>query len=649
MGINSLHDSKFDSILREPASKRRCVRGLKPITQKRKPKGRSLHLLLQATRKQLVLEKQRHWTSIRVTSPCTDVSHWDYMSEPQDGVAWCSSWCPCCKRPIDVTAYCSSTSDGEATTADDATSDGQTGPVSTSLPEPAAVSPPAERYAYVTCLWGSNPGFVLGALVLAQALRRSGTKHDLVLLHTDDVPPSSRQLLSRMWKLKEVAYVDAASGLFTAKGGRFDGVFTKLHVLSLTDYDKVLMLDIDLAILKCPDVLFELPAPAALWRGQSDAPDGTRINGRTFFVGDKDVEDVIYAWCQGGGINAGVMLLRPEAHTYERVLREVTADYHPERIPGSGPEQDYISRLYAPSWRHMNVIYNFQLHHVFFSIGSALQRLRYYDERELPGRLAIDPDEICIVHFSGELKMWDREISQLPGEDAEFVDTLLRDCSSYLMTVWADGDICEEEAELNGVRRLEGDLMWEAVNGDPAHTEHVRTVINKGLTQARTTALLAARAWRSDYHALPIQSWGVASLAELLIEIKRPAWPSNAAFAYQQKVEVYWKRADEWYAGVIVAAHEDGSFTIDFDEPGYWGTCCRNVPGDWLRALTEDKAVPAVVAPAPAARRSALAELMVIVAVPALCWLLASFCPMDTQSLVTATQHVATGGQSSSA
>ena len=41
----------------------------------------------------------------------------------------------------------------------------------------------------------------------------------------------------------------------------------KLHALGLVDYSKVLMLDLDLAILASLDELFDLAAPAALCRG----------------------------------------------------------------------------------------------------------------------------------------------------------------------------------------------------------------------------------------------------------------------------------------------------------------------------------------------------------------------------------------------
>ena len=129
--------------------------------------------------------------------------------------------------------------------------------------------------------------------------------------------------------------VHANDGLFGGgrEGSRFSGVFTKLHALGLVRYDKIIMLDIDIAVLDCADALFDLPAPAALWRGQAQTKEhGFPIYGRCFFGGpDAD-------WGQTGGINAGVKILAPDSSLHARALYEVQAPMHPERIPGGGPE-----------------------------------------------------------------------------------------------------------------------------------------------------------------------------------------------------------------------------------------------------------------------------------------------------------------------
>ena len=167
-------------------------------------------------------------------------------------------------------------------------------------------------------------------------------------------------------------YVEADKALFNSVGTRFDGVFTKLHVLGLTDYTNVLMLDLDVAVLGCLDELFALRAPAALHRSVFGAVPGSRIDGRQFFSCDSNQA---YEWGQSGGINAGVMLLAPDEELYQRILKEVRMPTHPSHIAGSGPEQDYLSRLFAPWWRHIGVNYNYQIHRVFHALEGQLHSI----------------------------------------------------------------------------------------------------------------------------------------------------------------------------------------------------------------------------------------------------------------------------------
>ena len=85
----------------------------------------------------------------------------------------------------------------------------------------------ARAYAYCAVLWGASAGYALGALVLGKRLRELGAKSgrgspDLVLLYTSD-------------------YIHGVAALYHQKGGRFDGVFTKLNAWNLVKSAKVLL------------------------------------------------------------------------------------------------------------------------------------------------------------------------------------------------------------------------------------------------------------------------------------------------------------------------------------------------------------------------------------------------------------------------
>ena len=543
--------------------------------QARARRWRSTYTVLRAkikaleARLELVSER---WSEVRVSSPLTKVCFWE---RPSTGISaarefrWWQSWCPCCKRPIDISSFVEASEEDAAPRT-----------VAAAVGVPIVPAPSPERFAYVASLWGANSGFVVGALVLGRALRRSGTSHDLVLLHTDDVPESSCALLAQIWILRKVEFVDAVPEMFLSKGHRFDGVFTKLHVLGLVEYTKVLMLDIDLAILQCPDELFQLNAPAALHRGQTSLAHGSRIDGRHFFGGESFVPgDEAWDWCQGGGINAGVMLLAPEAELYARALREVRSPLHPEHIPGAGPEQDYLTRLFAPWWTHIGVAYNFQLHHVFFSLEASLKYEASEvakDQAWVPERLSLNVDYVCIVHVSGELKTWSRD--PFAGEsDEDFADRLLRDNSPNSYRLWIDRQGTPEEYAVHGVQ-LDGCSYTSLATG-----LSVGSVVDRGLAQVRLAAGRAAAQWREDLEGLQGSFPAFPALPELMRRLSDPSWPVNARFSRGAHVEVYWKSTGAWYAGTVTAAQDDGTIAVDFDRPGPWGTCARGVYPDCVR------------------------------------------------------------------
>ena len=221
---------------------------------------------------QLRLERRKRssdWEAVQLSNwRLTDVVY--DLPEPHsssDTHRFWEAWCPCCKKPLDLVSW------------------------RTQEPKPLdekAQKPKPPRYAYVATLWGDEDGgglsgFISGALVLGLSLENS--KYERVLMYTDDAPERFLTDLQELWKLVPVQRIDAHKDLFTGdfEGHRFDGVFTKLHALTFVQYDKVLLMDIDLAILDLPDELFDLKAPAAMRRGPRESKHGERMHTRGWF------------------------------------------------------------------------------------------------------------------------------------------------------------------------------------------------------------------------------------------------------------------------------------------------------------------------------------------------------------------------------
>jgi len=164
---------------------------------------------------------------------------------------------------------------------------------------------------------------------------------------------------------------------------RFRHTFTKIETLGMTEYEKIVVIDIDTLVLRGCGELFAMEAPAAMQRGQKDW-GSSRRHAATLFDQNGD---------RKGGINAGVMVLHPNDRDRARSKAQL-------RMPGparTAPEQDYFTELYMhnPGWRSLNPKYNWQpkqMHYLF---------LRYPIQEKCPRRIKLD--DIHIAHFSGTL------------------------------------------------------------------------------------------------------------------------------------------------------------------------------------------------------------------------------------------------------
>lgn len=302
-----------------------------------------------------------------------------------------------------------------------------------------------ERCAYVVAIWGSNAEYVLGAMVLGKSLRTAGAKHELVAMHTSDVPGDALEFLRRAgWTLRKVEYVQACDNLYQeyCLKTRFADVFTKLRIFELVEYSKVLLLDADLLVRENIDDLFDLPAPAAMARGPWSGYDhGEPIEGQFFFSGSRGGP---WSWGQSGGINAGVMLLEPSLKTLQQCLLEVQDPLHPEHVRGNGPEQDYLSRYFASEWTHIDVAYNFQLHQMYFALSPTCMgadRTRFLDQPEL----------IKVFHYSSEPKPWARYLDSELGclDEEAWCHEMKRNFMGYRAWVLKDPFAIKSEVERN--------------------------------------------------------------------------------------------------------------------------------------------------------------------------------------------------------
>lgn len=268
-------------------------------------------------------------------------------------------------------------------------------------------------HAFVSLMYGSGPAYFVGALVTGWSLEKYTklTKRDRILLCTSDVPESFREILSEIWTVRSVDYIDGASPWFywDYHRSRFKQVFTKLRVLKdfAGEYRKVILLDLDLLIRKDDiDSLFDLRAPAAMVRGQNYLAHGAVVPIDTFYTSHR----------QTVGINCGVMMVEPNSDIFDVMLSEVTEHYkHPEHWPSHGPEQDYLSRFYNAfsQWTNLSCRFNYQIHLTKF--GSL--EWHHYNRKGFR--------DVSVFHFSGRLvKPWEILLDLLIVHDMSYSEII---------------------------------------------------------------------------------------------------------------------------------------------------------------------------------------------------------------------------------
>lgn len=189
--------------------------------------------------------------------------------------------------------------------------------------------------SYVTLL--STDSFLPGVLTLWQSLKDVNALFPLFVVINENVSAAARFELQlrgiEFQEFKKVSYSEETTKFLLDAGWREEllNVSDKLHIFSLTQFDKIVYLDADILVLKNIDYLFKYPNGSA-------ASDGA------------EVTDTPYQQ----NLNAGVLVIEPSQETYNELLKRM--------VNYCGNEQDML-REYWSEWkedkaRHLPVTAN---------------------------------------------------------------------------------------------------------------------------------------------------------------------------------------------------------------------------------------------------------------------------------------------------
>ena len=241
-----------------------------------------------------------------------------------------------------------------------------------------------KNYAYVTTVMLGDK-YVAPAIVFAESVRKLGSMADLVVLITHDVSTEGKEILKMFFDyVINVEYINFENCETKIKGNPsyFDLVFTKFHVFNLIQYKKILLIDADTIILKYPDHIFTLNAPAAVYLPNRN--DIINYDDKGKYIYNKKIEwfNKYCSCCSHGkliaksitdkikqgltknknnnsGISGGLILLEPSKKEFNMILKDINSPKMFDIIKNKliWPEQQYLGMRYSGLWTSIEPIF----------------------------------------------------------------------------------------------------------------------------------------------------------------------------------------------------------------------------------------------------------------------------------------------------
>lgn len=228
------------------------------------------------------------------------------------------------------------------------------------------------QQCYVSVLCNDN--FLPGAMAMHQSLRNVRSTHDYLLLITPEVSLNVRYYLEACGigiQLVE-PLINPYAGQVTEELAR---TFTKLRVFGLTEYQKVVCLDLDMLVCANLDHVF-------------DKPGWSAVNAGGMLPEHAD-------WL---GLNSGFLVVEPDAAVFADMLRR--KDVLPSYDRG---DQGFL-HSYFPEWSNLP---HLQLDHAHNLYVGHLHRYNELFGYHLPtAHTPANARTIRVLHFWGPQKPW---------------------------------------------------------------------------------------------------------------------------------------------------------------------------------------------------------------------------------------------------
>lgn len=235
------------------------------------------------------------------------------------------------------------------------------------------------NYTYVTVITTND--YVQGALALNASLRWSRARYGLVALLTENISGHAERILrTHHIDTIRVSDITPPDSAVESNKQRWNHTLAKLHVFSLSSFDKLVYLDCDMMVIRNIDALFERAHMSAVEAGVS-APGNEDWSGR---------------------FNSGIMVIVPEDGLCESLAQYISIAAAKRR---TFSDQDVLN-LYYDRWaelhdNHVDEGYNLFANYADYYINNLGYRL-----------LGTNGKKVYVVHFTGGKKPWMMRFSQ---------------------------------------------------------------------------------------------------------------------------------------------------------------------------------------------------------------------------------------------
>jgi alpha-N-acetylglucosamine transferase len=271
----------------------------------------------------------------------------------------------------------------------------------------------------------TNTKYVSGLLTLDYSLKKAGSKYPLVALYTDTFPDEGHQALkARNILAREIPHLLPSVPKEYTEDPRFYDCWSKLAPFSLTEYDRLVLLDSDMMVMKNMDELMDIKLDDAEQNGdgqrvfaachacacnplkkphypkhwtpencafttQHDRPDEAQEEGAPPVAGI-------------GSLNGGLVVVVPSQGSYDKILQvlqdgDKTANYY-------FADQDLLGDVFQGRWVGLPYVYN------------ALKTMRWQNVHHRIWR----DDRVKNIHFILSPKPWDEKAGEAAEETHEW-------------------------------------------------------------------------------------------------------------------------------------------------------------------------------------------------------------------------------------